>query len=249
MSPSTFYATTAELRSGEVSLAFRGDEARHAIAVHRCRVGEVIDLVDGDGLRVRVQVHDISAKDAMTCTVLEVIEEPAPQVRVTVIQALIKDGELAVDLLSQAGVDRIVPWAAERSVVQWRGARMEKARSKWVNAAAVAAKQSRRAWWPEVTSIESTSQVCARITAASAAFVLDPDAELSIGDVELPQAGEVVIVVGPEGGLSHSEAEACTASGARSIRLGPTMFRSATAGMAAVAGLLAPTARWNPARG
>jgi 16S rRNA (uracil1498-N3)-methyltransferase len=248
VSPSTFYIPTAKLRSGEVSLQFSGAEARHAIAVHRCRVGEVIDLVDGNGLRARVQVHDIAAKDAMTCTVLELIEEPEMQPRVTVIQALIKDGELAVDLLSQAGVEQIVPWAAERSVVQWRGARMDKARSKWINAAAVAAKQSRRAWWPEVTEIESTSQVCAWITSASLAILLDPDADEAIGDVQVPQSGEIVIVVGPEGGMSRGETDAFTSAGARPVRLGPTMFRSATAGMAAVVGILLPSARWNPAR-
>ena len=216
-----------------------GPEARHAISAQRIAVGEPIDLVNGRGLRVHAQVAGIDGPEAMTCSAIDVVEEAVPQPRVTVVQALIKDGEQAVDLLTQAGVDRIVPWAAQRSVVHWRGERTAKAHTKWVNAARQAAKQSRRAWWPEVSEVATTTQVDVLLAQADLALICDEGSPVPISSASVPEYGDVVIVVGPEGGVAPGELSA-----GRKVRLGPSVWRSSSAGMAAIVALFAGSDRW-----
>ncbi len=237
MSPSTFHVP--ELPATDATVLVTGPEARHAITVQRIGSGEQIDLVNGQGLRARTTVVAVDGADSMTCAVDRIVQEPRPSPAITVVQALIKDGELAVDLLTQAGVDRIVPWAAQRSVVHWRGDRAAKAHAKWANAARTAAKQSRRAWWPDVASLANTAEVNALITSADLALVCDADGAESITALGLPDQGHVVLVIGPEGGCAPDELV-----GGRLVRLGPGVWRSATAGLAAVVALLAGSDRW-----
>jgi 16S rRNA (uracil1498-N3)-methyltransferase len=172
-----------------------------------------------------------------------------PQPHITVLQAIPKGdrGELAVELLTEVGADTIVPWAAERSVAVWRGERAARSRARWNSAAEEAAKQSRRAWFPEVTEQADLGAAARRITGASLAIVLDPDATEPVTAIRVPAAGEIVVVVGPEGGISPAEADAFTAAGAVPARLGPTVLRASTAGVVAAAILLSRTERWRVA--
>ena len=149
--------------------------------------------------------------------------------------------ELAVEVLTEIGVDTIVPWAASRSVGVWRGERAAKSLAKWRATAREAAKQSRRAWFPEVTEMATTAEVVGRIASADLALVLHEEASVPIA----PIAGvaHVVLIVGPEGGIAPEELEAF--SGARTVSLGPTVLRTSTAGVAAVAALLSGSARWS----
>jgi 16S rRNA (uracil1498-N3)-methyltransferase len=237
VSPPTFFS--AELSAIEPTLRVTGAEARHAISVQRIAIGEFVDLVNGRGLRVRTQVVGIEGSDVMTCAAREIFDEPSPAPRVIVVQALVKDGEQAVDLLTQSGVDRIVPWAAQRSVVHWRGERATKSHAKWANAARQAAKQSRRAWWPEVAELATTAQVNALLAQADLALVCDEGSCDAISAARLPAHGDVVIVIGPEGGIAPGEL-----TGGRPVRLGPGVWRSSSAGMAAVVALFAGSDRW-----
>lgn len=148
--------------------------------------------------------------------------------------------------MTEVGVDEIVPWAASRSVVQWRGERGGRAREKWVATAREAAKQSRRSWLPVVAGPpdESTGRVVDRIAGAAAGFVLHEEATVGLSTVELPASGEIVLVVGPEGGITPAEVAAFEAVGARTVRLGPAVLRTSTAGVAALAVLSARLGRW-----
>lgn len=172
-----------------------------------------------------------------------------PKPHVIVLQAIPKGdrGELAVELLTEVGVDTIVPWAAERSVAVWRGERAARSRARWNSAAEEAAKQSRRAWFPEVTEQADLAAATRRIAGASLAIVLDPDATEPVTAIRVPPAGEIVVVVGPEGGVSPAEADAFTTAGAVPARLGPTVLRASTAGVVAAAVLLSRTDRWRGA--
>ena len=107
-----------------------------------------------------------------------------------------------------------------------------------------AAKQSRRAWLPTVTPLADTSAVVERLAAAEAGFVLHEEAADRLATAELPTTGQIVLVVGPEGGVAPAEVAAFTAAGARAVRLGPTVLRTSTAGVAALAVLNARLARW-----
>ena len=172
--------------------------------------------------------------------------EPQPQPRVAVLQAIPKGdrGELAVELMTEAGADVIVPWAAQRCVAVWRGDRAARSRARWISTAQQAAKQSRRSWFPEVTEQADLAAAARRISAAALAIVLDPDAAEPLTAAPVPAQGEIVLVVGPEGGVSPAESEAFLAAGAIKARLGPTVMRASSAGALATSVLLSRTARW-----
>ena len=229
---------------GEV-IELIGDEGRHAVSVKRTGVGEQIELVDGHGTRAVITVTGVSGKDRLVGVVDCVASEPAPRPTVTVVQALPKAArsELTVDLLTQAGVDVIVPWQADRSVANW-GKKQDKGLTKWRAAARAAAKQSRRSRIPEITPVADQVAVAALIQAAPLALMLHEDATGKITDQPVAQADSMVLIIGPEGGISPAEFGAFTAAGAHPVRLGPEVLRTASAGMVALAALGAVTDRW-----
>ena len=222
-----------------------GDEAHHAVAVRRLRVGEQVALTDGAGTLV---VGDVSTtgKRIFTVTVTSVESTTRPAPEIVVVQALPKGdrGELAVEMLTEIGVGRIVPWAASRSVAVWKGERAEKSLAKWRATAREAAKQARRTWHPDVAPLTSTGQVVELIAGVDLAVVLHEAASSSMSAIETSGAATVLLVVGPEGGLSDDEVAAFEAAGAHTIRLGTEVLRTSTAGVAASAALLARTQRW-----
>lgn len=222
-----------------------GDEAHHAVAVRRLRVGERLVLTDGRGCAVTGEVAE-TGKRVFTVAVTERTDAPEPSPRVTVVQALPKGerGELAVEVLTEIGAARIVPWAASRSVAVWRGDRVERSLSKWRATAREAAKQARRSHFPDIAPLATTAQVAELIGAATTAVVLHEEGSARLGDVAVPDDGELLLVVGPEGGLAAEEIEAFEAAGATTVRLGAEVLRTSTAGLAAVSALLARTPRW-----
>jgi 16S rRNA (uracil1498-N3)-methyltransferase len=247
MSPPVFLAATAALEGDRVVLD--GPEGRHAATVKRLRPGERADLTDGAGLMAECVV---AAADRATLT-LDVIarhRDPAPQPRLVVVQALPKGdrGELAVETMTEAGVDEIVPWAAARCVTQWRPERRDKALGRWRGAAREAAKQARRSRLPDVPDLAATPQICRRITEAvasgGAGYVLHEAARSPLSALRPPGTGEIIAVIGPEGGITDDELAAFTTAGAHPVRLGPTVLRTSTAGVATAAVLQAATGRW-----
>lgn len=223
-----------------------GDEAHHAVVVRRLRAGERVVLTDGVGTRAEGEVAD-TGKRVFTVTVADVGTEPAAEPAVTVVQALPKGdrGELAVEMLTEVGAAAIVPWAASRSVAVWRGERAAKSHAKWAATAREAAKQARRAWFPEVAPLASTAEVAALVGQADLAVVLHEAAAEPFAALDVPASGSVVVVVGPEGGLSDDELAAFAEAGVHPVRLGSEVLRTSTAGVAAVAALLSRTARWS----
>ncbi len=173
--------------------------------------------------------------------------ELAPQPRLVVVQALAKGerAEDAVEAMTEVGVDEIVPWSAARCVVRWEATRGEKALERWRSTAREAGKQSRRDRLPAVSSLASTREVCARLRAASLGVVLHESASVPLAGVSAPRTGEVVVVVGPEGGITEDELAAFATAGASSYRLGTSVLRTSTAGVAAAAVLLAASGRWS----
>jgi 16S rRNA (uracil1498-N3)-methyltransferase len=227
-------------------IALTGAEGRHAATVRRIRPGERVDVADGAGVIAECVVTEAGA-GRVELRVQSRREVPAPEPRIVVVQALPKGdrAELAVETMTEVGVDVIVPWAAERCVARWpAGDRAAKALARWRSAAREAAKQARRSRIPEVTGLASTADVAARIGVAAGAVVLEPDAGAALSRLELPRSGDVLLVVGPEGGVSPGELAAFTAAGARPARLGESVLRTSTAGAAAAAVLMSRTGRW-----
>jgi 16S rRNA (uracil1498-N3)-methyltransferase len=222
-----------------------GDEAHHAVAVRRLRVGEQVALTDGRGTTVVGSVAD-TGKRRLTVSTETVDRVPEPAPRVVVVQALPKGdrGELAVELLTEIGAGTIVPWAASRSVAVWRGERVDKGLARWRATAREAAKQARRAWFPEVAGLATTPDVAGLVAEASLALLLHEGAHEVLADVSVPAEGPVVVVVGPEGGLTEEELATLTGAGASAVRLGAEVLRTSTAGVASVAAVLSRTPRW-----
>ena len=243
MSPPVFLAPTDALDRDTVVLD--GPEGRHAATVRRLRPGERVDLTDGDGLLAECVVTAVD-RASLTLDVLTRRRPPPPSPRITVVQALPKGdrGELAVETMTEVGVDEIVPWSAARCVTRWRPERRDKALARWRGTAREAGKQARRSRLPRIADLASTADVAGRIAAASLAVVLHEEADAPLSAVEPPTDGEIVAVVGPEGGITAEELERFSAAGGRPVRLGPTVLRTSTAGVAAAAVLLAATGRW-----
>ncbi|MFJ7774731.1 16S rRNA (uracil(1498)-N(3))-methyltransferase [Streptomyces yangpuensis] len=226
-----------------------GPEGRHAVSVKRLNPGEQVVLTDGRGGWAEAVVKAAEGKDRLVVAVAAAGQEAEPGVRITVVQALPKGdrGELAVETMTETGVDAIVPWQASRCITQWRGDRGAKSLAKWRATAREAGKQSRRVRFPEVAEAMSTKQVAALLAGADLAMVLHEDRDTpsqALATAELPASGSVVLVVGPEGGVSPEELAVFAAAGAHPYRLGRSVLRTSTAGTAAAAVLLARTGRW-----
>jgi 16S rRNA (uracil1498-N3)-methyltransferase len=173
-------------------------------------------------------------------------QEPAPQPRLVVAQAMVKQdaAEQALTTLTEVGADEVVAWRASRSVVTWEGERVGRGLRRWQAAALQAAKQSRRSWVPVVTGPVDQDGLLALVRAATLAVLLDAPDAVPLGEVPVPEAGEVLVVVGPEGGLTDEDRSDLQAAGARTASLGPTVLRSATAGTVAAGVLLSRSPRW-----
>jgi 16S rRNA (uracil1498-N3)-methyltransferase len=241
--PPVFLAGPADLAQDVIVLA--GPEGRHAATVRRLMAGERVDLTDGAGT-VAECVVTRAGPGTLELAVRARREEPAPQPAVAVAQAIPKGdrGQLAVEMLTEAGADAVIAWEAERCVTQWRGDRGRRALDRWQSTAREAAKQARRSRIPAVTGPEPTSGLARRAAAAGLAILLDPSAPASLASLPLPSAGEILVAVGPEGGVSPAETRALTGAGAVLAHLGPTVLRTSTAGVVAVSVLLSRSGRW-----
>ncbi len=243
LSAPVFLAEPSQFGADTVVLA--GAEGRHAATVRRIRPGERVDLTDGAG-QVAECVVMSAAPGRLDLRVVSRVTQPRPEPVVVVVQAIPKGGrgELAVELMTEAGVDVIVPWAAERCIALWQGDRAAKGVARWRDTARQASKQARRAWLPDVVEPALTHDVVAMIKAAACAVILEPGASVRLADVRIPASGDVILVAGPEGGITEAENMAFSAAGAVPARLGPSVLRTSTAGAVAAAVLLSRTQRW-----
>jgi 16S rRNA (uracil1498-N3)-methyltransferase len=234
----------ADIPSGD-ELYLAGDEGHHAARVKRVAVGERVLVANGLGTLLRCVVRAVTV-DGVRLAVESRELVPAPQPRIVVVQALPKGdrAELAVEVVTELGIDGVVPWAASRSITQWHGARGEKALERWRRTAREASKQSRRPRFPQVAEPASTSDVARMLRDAATALVLHEGATESLAASPLPLVGDVLLVVGPEGGIAPDELDAFTAAGAHVVHLGSGVLRTSTAGAAALAALSVRLGRW-----
>ena len=250
MTPPLFRVAVVPPAGGSVVLD--GAEGRHAGSALRVRAGETIRVGDGRGA-VADCVVTAAGPGSVEAEVVSRADIPRPTPDVTVIQALPKSerSELAVELATEAGADRIIPWQADRCVSRWTGPKIEKGRNKWSNAARAAAKQSRRAWEPEIGDLVDSSAlpalVAAEVEAGATALVLHEAGAAGFADAVTagPSATRILVVVGPEGGVSDAEIDALTRAGARAVVLGPEVLRTSTAATVALAALGVLTRRWS----
>ena len=216
-----------------------GPEGKHAVQVRRMRQGEAIQLSDGKGLRVRGTVAEV-AGSTLKLQVTEVIKEEIPSRQVTLVQALAKGDrdELAIQAATELGVMGIIPWQAARSISRWDGPKIAKGQARWQQIVSEAAKQSLRAYTPEVKNIVDTKELEALVSTFDQVLVLDTSATATVAEAGIPASGTLALVVGPEGGIEQSELDVLQAAGARLVSLGANVLRTSTAGPALIAALM-----------
>ena len=247
MSATLFYAATIPA-PGETAVV-DGDEGFHAATVRRIRIGESLLLSDGAGTVADCVVVGVG-KRSLTARVEQRRTVTLPRPPVTVVQAIPKSerSELAIELATEAGADDFIAWQAQRCVARWEGDRGEKGLRRWRAVARSAARQSRRAWIPGVTGPLSTEALCSylaeQIEAGAVVLVLHESADVSITENIVAQANSIILVVGPEGGISDPEVTALIHAGAVAVRLGPTVLRTSTAAAVALGALGVLTPRW-----
>ncbi|WP_243063255.1 16S rRNA (uracil(1498)-N(3))-methyltransferase [Humibacter sp. RRB41] len=229
---------------GEVVL--EGAEAKHMVTVSRTRVGDVVTVSNGHGLLLGGVLETAEPSRAVV-RVHTVRQRALPSPQVVLVQALAKGGrdELAVQTAVELGVDQIVPWQAARSVSRWAGDKQLKGVQRWASIVREATKQSVRPWLASVEEPVTTAQLAAR-AATTRMLVLEPGANEPLAGIRFEQSDtrEVVVVIGPEGGVSPEESQRLSAAGALSVRLGDAVLRTSSAGPAAIAVLNAALGRW-----
>lgn len=238
---------TDDARAAQIGglVVLTGGEAHHAAAVRRVRPGEAVTLGDGLGVWLEGVIGEVSPhRVTVQVTVRREVATARP--RLILAQALAKGDrdERAIQAATELGIDEIVPWQAARSVSRWDGTKAVKAVARWQSIVREAAKQAHRAWVPQVASPHGTRELAARADARI--LVLEPAASAALTGIDLDAADvrDIVLVVGPEGGISPEELDLFAAAGARTARLGETVLRTSTAGPAALAVLSARLGRW-----
>lgn len=220
-----------------------GVEARHAVTVSRVQQGEAIAVGNGRGFVATGAIVSAAASE-FVIEVATVARTPAAKPAVWLAQALAKGDrdEYAVQQATELGVDGVIPWQAQRSIVRWEGAKVRNGRQRWGSIVREAAKQSLRPWIPQVAELVSTTALAA-LAAQTRMLVLDPEAPVALVALELDDR-DLVLVVGPEGGIAPAELSRLEGAGAEQVRLGGTVLRTSTAGPAALAVLSAKLGRW-----
>ncbi len=247
MADTLFYAEAIPA-VGAVAVV-EGDEGFHAATVRRIRPGEQLVLSDGRGVLADCVV-EAADKRRLSARVLDRRMAPEPVPQVTVVQAIPKSerSELAIELATEAGADRFIAWQAARCVARWDGERAEKGLRRWRAVARSAARQSRRAYIPEVTGPMATqalaAQIAERVSAGAVVLVLHESADRPLAEIAVAQADSIMLIVGPEGGISDEELAELTGAGATAVRLGPTVLRTSTAAAVALGALGVLTRRW-----
>ncbi|MEJ5920178.1 MULTISPECIES: 16S rRNA (uracil(1498)-N(3))-methyltransferase [unclassified Corynebacterium] len=249
-----FLIDFTELPEVGATVTIDGPEAKH-IGVRRLGIGELIGLTNGADGYLEAEIRSIAGSgNSMTVAcdvaVSSIAQRPGPHV--TVVQALPKSdrAELAVDLMTEVGVDCIIPWSARNCVAKWVGNKQEKARQKWAHSAREAAKQARRAWIPPVLELHDTHGVVKRaqecIAGGGMVAVLHESASAPFAEfaAQARDCDEVMFIVGPEGGVDPTEVEQFAEIGAHTLVLGPTVLRTALAGASAISALGPLTNRW-----
>ncbi|QGU07927.1 Ribosomal RNA small subunit methyltransferase E [Corynebacterium occultum] len=238
----------AELPGIGDQVTLDGPEGRHAATVKRLGPGELLKLIDGHGGWAEAEVLN-ATKSALGLKVLAVGQEEAPTPQVTIVQAIPKSerSELAVDLATQGGADEIIAWQAQRCVARWTGPKAAKGVAKWEAAALAAAKQSRRSRVPQIHPEPlGTPELVQLLKATPDALVLvlHEEAATPLKELELEGVAKIYLIVGPEGGIGDEELAKLREAGARAVKLGPAVLRTASAAMVALSALGALTPRW-----
>lgn len=248
------FLTETPLAGASGTITVGPEVAGHAVRVRRMGVGEELELIDGTGVRLRGTIQE-GTSESLTLSVTDVTEEPQQRPRLVLVQALAKNDRdiQAIEAATEVGVDAVIPWAAQRSIADWPAKKAHKMAAKWANVLTAATLQARRARVPELGELIRGTAVTQLVTPTSRVIVLDETEssglteavnDLGEGSTTQGDIDEIVVIVGPEGGIAPAEVDALVSEGARTAVLGPTILRASTAGPVALAIVQTLLGRW-----
>lgn len=248
------FLTETPLAGASGTITVGPEVAGHAVRVRRMGAGEELELIDGTGVRLRGTIQE-GTSESLTLSVTDVTEEPQQRPRLVLVQALAKNDRdiQAIEAATEVGVDTVIPWAAQRSIADWPAKKAHKMAAKWANVLTAATLQARRARVPELGELIRGTAVTQLVTPTSRVIVLDETEssglteavnDLGEGSTTQGDIDEIVVIVGPEGGITPAEVDALVSAGARTAVLGPTILRASTAGPVALAIVQTLLGRW-----
>jgi len=225
------------------SYEFDSDDAQHAIRVLRMSAGEIFLLSDGKGKWSKVKIFAVKKKSLEVEVIETGVQDPL-DITFTIVQALPKGDRLkeCIELLTEGGVDRIIPWSAQRSI-----GKAEKGVEKLQVTAREASKQSRRLFIPDVADVANTAKVAEMISEHDLALVFHESATSKVSEIltrKYFESKSVLIIIGPEGGITNEELELFKSAGAKVALMGRPILRSAHAGLAALSAVNALIKVW-----
>ena len=219
-----------------------GDDGHHAVAVMRLAVGEQIKIADGSGNWVSGTITEVGKKN-LKIDVAQRGSAQAGKPELVVVQAVTKSDRTKemLELLTVGGADQIIPWQAERCISKWQS----DSSSKWLLLIKEAAKQARRVKLPVLSDEVTTNQLLKLFKDSDKVVILHEDASMGISQINLSKdADRIILIIGPEGGISDSEILQLEGAGAVSARMGDLVLRSAHAGFAALSAIQTSIGRW-----
>lgn len=241
-------------------LVVHGDEHHYLSRVRRARVGDNIEIVDGEGKRASATITAMrEAETVLAIGEVQQIVAAPPRVRVLIPWIKGDRMDVCLEKLVEVGADEIVVWPAARAVVKLDGERRATRVAHHQAALQAAARQCGRAAVPSISAADSLGAAIAMAPAGGARLVLDPSADraaiapLPDGGAQIvqdpladraaiPVGDDVTFASGPEGGLAPAELDALAAAGFVGVGLGPRVLRAETAPVIAVALIRAATA-------
>jgi 16S rRNA (uracil1498-N3)-methyltransferase len=233
-----FYCPTLSATAGTVSLPDAA--AHHATRVLRLRNGDAVTLFDGNGAERSAVIESIGRDVAVTLLATSPgIAEPTLQI--TLIQALPSSDKMdwVVQKAVELGVTAIQPVMAKRSVVRLEGDRARKRVLHWQEVAISACEQCGRNTIPAILPLMELNQYLAREHKEDERrFLLDPVGGQRLRKLDRP-SGRLALLIGPEGGFEAGEIDLARSMGFASLQLGPRVLRTETAGIAALAAMMA----------
>ena len=232
-----------QLYNEEMSII--GVDAKHIGRVLRMQPGDKLQIVSDDGVSALAEVTAIS-ETTVTVRCLEVLAEShEPAVKITLAQGLAKGEKM--DFIIQKAVElgaySIVPVAMEHSVVRLDGAKADKKVERWQKIAEAAAKQSKRDIIPQVQAVKSLSQMLANNNCKTKIIAYECEDRMSLKTAlrEAGQLDDLLLIIGPAGGISEGELAKAREAGAVPVSLGRRILRAETAGLVAMSAIFYET--------
>ena len=220
-------------------------DAKHISKVLRMQPGDKIQIVSDDGVTAIAEIVSLQADNVVVKCMEKLAESHEPSVKITLAQGLAK-GEKMDFIIQKAvemGASSIVPVAMEHSVVRLEGAKAEKKVERWQKIAEAAAKQSKRDIIPQVQPVQTMQQMLANNDLQHKIIAYECEDRLGLKTAlqRCDNLRELLLIIGPEGGISEFELELARKNGAVPVSLGKRILRAETAGVVALSAILYET--------